>query len=110
MAASSAARVAGLFDARWWPKSPSISETGAQQERRERLARVDVVGRVVALEVVDDRVRVGVVVGLALVGAGDPARHVGVRVAAGGRQVAHRTAGDERLAGRLTGSRRELGG
>ena len=50
----------------------------------------------------------GVVVGLAGVGARDPAGDVGLGVGARRRQVAHRPARDERLADRLPGADREL--
>ena len=71
---------------------------------------VDVVGRVEALQRADDLLRLGVVVGLAGVGARDPADDVGLRVDARRREVAHRPPGHERLADRLPRPGRELRG
>ena len=71
---------------------------------------VDVVGGVVALGLIDDRRRLRVAVGVAGAEARHPGSDVGLRIGAGGRDVALGATGYERLAKGLAGPRRSLGG
>ena len=106
-----------------------VSALGPVDEAQHLVDREEVVGEAAAHEqtaavrgsgrsrrpsgsgqLVDDRRAPGVVVGLAGVGSRDPGDDVGLGVGARRRQEPHRPARDERLADRLPGPGRELGG
>ncbi len=82
-----------------------VGEPGRQQQGWGTAGRRHVVGGVVVREGLDNRLRLGLVVGFAGARSRNPLGYVSLRIGAGGRQKPHGSARDEGLADRLARSR-----